>query len=57
MHNNPSSAQFSLSSFLRARPWMWIVFGYVIFVALTIGFVVIAIKNKEPEVPLHVHGR
>jgi hypothetical protein len=57
MHPNSSCPRFSLSAFLRARPWIWIVLGYVTFMALTISFVVIAVKNKEPEVPLHVHGR
>jgi hypothetical protein len=51
MHHNP---RFSLAAFLRARPWIWIVLGYATFMALIISFVVIAVKNKEPEVPLHV---
>lgn len=42
---------------MKKRPWLWIVFAYTIFVGLTIGFVVIAVKNKEPEVPLNIHGR
>jgi hypothetical protein len=54
MHHNPTHPRISLAAFLRARPWIWIVLGYVTFMALTISFVVIAVKNKEPEVPLHV---
>ena len=54
MHHNRSHTRFSLAAFLRARPWIWIVLGYATFMALIISFVVIAVKNKEPEVPLHV---
>jgi hypothetical protein len=42
---------------MKQRPWLWIVFAYCTFVALTISFVVIAVRNKEPEVPLPIHGR
>lgn len=47
----------SLRHFLRDRPWIWIVVAYTVFVGLTISFVVIAVKNKEPEVPISTHGR
>ena len=57
MLHNPSDSRTSLGAFLRARPWIWIVLGYAIFMALTISFVVVAVKNKEPEVPLHATRR
>jgi hypothetical protein len=38
---------------MKKRPWLWIVFGYALFVAATISAVVIAVKHREPEVPLH----
>jgi cytochrome c-type biogenesis protein CcmE len=41
---------------MKARPWIWIILAYMAFVALTIGFVVIAVKNKQPEVPLNRNG-
>jgi hypothetical protein len=37
---------------MKKRPWLWIVFAYCIFIALTISFVVIATKNKQADVPL-----
>jgi hypothetical protein len=37
---------------MKKRPWLWIVFAYAIFIALTLSFVVIAVKNKQAEVPL-----
>lgn len=42
---------------MKKRPWLWIVFAYSVFIVLTISFVVIAVKNKQPEVPLNSHGR
>jgi hypothetical protein len=41
---------------MKKRPWLWIVFGYAAFVAAITTAVVIAIKHKEPEVPIK-HGR
>jgi len=40
---------------MKKRPWLWIVFGYAAFIAGITTAVVIAIKNKDPEVPLK-HG-
>ena len=37
---------------MKNRPWLWIVFAHVIFMALTISFVVFAIKHKQADVPL-----
>ena len=41
---------------MKKRPWLWIVFGYAAFMTASITAVVIAVKHKEPEVPL-THGR
>ena len=49
--------RFSFRSFLHDRPWIWIVVGYCAFLIATISFVVVAIKNREPSVPLPIHGR
>jgi hypothetical protein len=54
---HPDSTRFSIGAFLRARPWIWIVLAYGAFMISTISFVVIAIKNREPSVPLQMHGR
>jgi hypothetical protein len=51
------SNRFSLATFLRDRPWIWIVVGYCAFVVAISSIVVIAIKNREPSVPLDFHGR
>jgi hypothetical protein len=40
---------------MKKRPWLWIVFGYAAFVAALISAVVIAVKHREPEVPIK-HG-
>jgi hypothetical protein len=44
-------------SFLKARPWIWVVVFYAVFVTVMITFVVIAVKHREPNVPLPIHGR
>ena len=54
---HPDSTRFSLKAYLHARPWIWIVVGYLAFMVSTISFVVTAIKNREPSVPLQIHGR
>ena len=46
-----------LSSNLKARPWIWVVVFYTVFVTVMISFVVIAVKHREPSVPLQIHGR
>jgi hypothetical protein len=51
MHRNRFSA------FLHDRPWIWVVIGYMIFVVSITFVVAIAIKNREPSVPLDYHGR
>lgn len=45
------------AAYLHARPWIWIVLGYMTFVVSIISVVVIAVKNREPSVPLNYHGR
>jgi hypothetical protein len=37
---------------MKKRPWLWIVFGYVTFIAAITSAVVIAVKHKEPDVKL-----
>ena len=51
MHRN------RLSAYFHERPWIWIVLGYVLFVVAILSVVVIAVKNREPSVPLNFHGR
>jgi hypothetical protein len=41
---------------LAARPWIWIVLGYLFVTAVLIGVVMIAVKNAPAEIPLK-HGR
>ena len=35
---------------MKNRPWIWIVIANVAFIALMITLVVIAIRNKQPDV-------
>ena len=37
---------------MKKIPWLWILFAYSIYIALTLSFVVVAVKNKQAEVPL-----
>ena len=46
-----------LSTFLRDRPWIWVLLGYCAFVVAITCVVVIAIRNREPSVPIDYHGR
>jgi hypothetical protein len=58
MHPEAESPSNAFARFLQARPWIWILIAYVAFMACSISFVVIAIKHKEPAVPLNYpHGR
>jgi len=41
---------------MKKRPWLWIVFGYAAFITAVSSAVVIAVKHRQPEVPLH-YGR
>lgn len=39
--------------FLYDRPWIWIVLFFVCMIGLMIGFVVIAERNAQENVPLN----
>jgi hypothetical protein len=41
---------------MKSRPWIWLIVANVIFITGITTLVVIAVKNKQPEVPL-VHER
>ena len=41
---------------MKERPWIWVIIAYVAFIAGIITLVVIAVKNKQPEVSI-VHER
>lgn len=36
---------------MKERPWIWIVIANVVFIAFMITLVVIAIRNKQADVP------
>lgn len=38
---------------MKERPWLWIVIAYAAFIAGITTLVIIAVKNKQPEVPAH----
>ncbi len=40
---------------MKDRPWIWVVIANVIFISGMIVMVVIAVRNKQPEVPV-AHG-
>jgi hypothetical protein len=37
---------------MKNRPWIWLVIANVVFISGMITMVVIAVRNKQPEVPL-----
>ncbi len=41
---------------MKDRPWIWLIIANVVFIAGMITMVVIAVRNKEPDVPI-AHGR
>jgi hypothetical protein len=57
MRPDPSIPSSRLARFIHERPWIWIVIGYCAFVVAILSVVAIAVKNREPSVPLSVHGR
>ena len=40
---------------MKERPWIWLIVANIIFIAGITTLVVIAVKNKQPEVSV-VHG-
>ena len=41
---------------MKERPWIWIILANLILMGGIVTLVVIAVKNREPEVPV-AHGR
>jgi len=42
---------------MKNRPWIWIVIANVAFIALMTALVVIAVRNKQADVPCAIaHG-
>ena len=37
---------------MKKRPWIWIIVANVIFITGIVSLVVVAARNKQPEVPL-----
>ncbi len=42
----------SVSEFVKARPWLWILLGYATFIAGITTMVVVAVKNTPPEIKI-----
>jgi hypothetical protein len=42
---------------LAARPWIWVVLAYFVFVAALSGMVAIAVKHQQPDVLVQRHER
>lgn len=40
---------------MKNRPWIWLIIANVIFISGMITLVVIAVRNKQPDVPV-THG-
>jgi len=41
---------------MKNRPWIWLIIANVIFISGMITLVVIAVRNKQPDVlPTHGH--
>jgi hypothetical protein len=45
-------ALWSIRNFLRARPWIWIIIGFVVVMLANIHFIQLAIKHRPQTVPL-----
>jgi hypothetical protein len=41
---------------VKERPWIWLIVANIVFMTGLTTLVVIAVKNKQPEVSV-VHGR
>ena len=41
---------------MKTRPWIWLIVANLAFIAGLTTLVVIAVKNKQPDVPI-VYGR
>ena len=41
---------------MKTRPWIWLIIANAVFIAGITTLVVIAVRNKQPEVPV-AHGR
>lgn len=41
---------------MRDKPWILIVIGFVAFVGALSVMVTIAVKNRQPDVPIAAHG-
>lgn len=46
-----------LRAALAARPWIWVVLGYLMFVSVISSMVVIAVKHQQPDMLIQKHGR
>jgi len=42
---------------LAARPWIWVVLGYLTFVGVLSSMVAIAVKHQQTDVLVQKHGR
>lgn len=50
-------AKRGFAAALAARPWIWVVLGYLAFVGALSGMVAIAVKHQQPDVRVQSHGR
>ena len=41
---------------MKNRPWIWLIVANVVFIVGMMSLVTIAVKNKQPEVPI-IHAR
>ena len=37
---------------MKERPWIWLIVANVIFIAGIMSLVIVAARNKQPDVPL-----
>lgn len=40
---------------MKERPWIWVILANIIFITGIMTLVVIAVRNRSPEVPI-AHG-
>lgn len=41
---------------MKSRPWIWLVLGTLLMMSASIGMVIVAVRNQQPDVPLEHHG-
>lgn len=52
-----ASEKRGLSGAIAARPWIWVVLGYLAFIGALSAMVVTAVRHQQPDMLVQKHGR